>query len=276
MSIQDEFQVNQKLTLTGNLRYDHYNDIKDAISPRVAAVYRLNEHHILKFQYSKAFRPPSFWEMYSSNNPIGAGNPDLESMTNETSEIGYIYKGLNTVFRTTLFYSVLDDVIYLKNSRWENGARNHYWGTELEMEQQLGNSLKLDTNLSYVHTEEVDTVSEGVQAAAWLANMGLIYQPASFLNLALQYRYVGERGREQLDPRGDLDAYQTVGFTVSLFDLVLKGLIVRAGIKNLFDEDVRHPVPLEEFDPTGNRYPAYPDDFPRAGRHWWGQVAYLF
>ncbi|MCK5231619.1 MAG: TonB-dependent receptor, partial [Desulfobulbaceae bacterium] len=276
VTIQDVLQTNDKLTFTGSLRYDHYSDIGDAFSPRLAAVYRLSRHHILKTQYARAFRPPFFWEMYSLTNNVGAGNPNLKPETNDTYELGYIYKDINTVFRTTLFYSVLDDVIYIDNSLHKNSGRNNFWGTELEMERQLGHSLKLDANLSYVHTQDVASVPEGAQAATWLGNIGLMYQPNSYLSLALQYRYVGDRNREQLDIRENLDEYHTVDVTGSLFNLGFKGLILRAGIKNLFDEDVRYPAPLEEFSLFGNRYPTYPEDFPRPGRQWLCQITYKF
>ncbi len=276
VTVQDAWRVTSNLTLTGSLRYDNYSDITDAISPRFAAVYRLNSHHIFKTQYARAFRPPSFWELYSLNNTIGGGNPDLKSLTNDTCELGYIYKDLNRVFRTTLFYSILNNLTIIENANYQNTGRRHYWGTELELEQQLGDYLKVDANLSYVHTQDVAKVTEGVQAANWISNIGIIYHPTNFLNLALQYRYVGERGREPLDPRENLAANHTVDLTGSLLDFGIKGLIVRVGIKNLFNEDIRHPAPLEEFDPYGNEYPSYPEDFPRAGRNYWCQVTYIF
>jgi iron complex outermembrane receptor protein len=277
ITMQDVLQINDKLTFTGSLRYDHYSDIGDTFSPRLAAVYRLNRHHILKTQYARAFRPPFFWEMYSLTKNVGAGNPDLRPETNDTYELGYIYKDVNTVFRTTLFYSILNDVIYNDISQHKNSDRNNYFqGMELEIERQLGHSLKLDANLSHVHAQDAATVPEGAQAASWLANIGLMYQPNSLFNLALQYRYVSDRNREQADPRENLGAYHTVDITGSLFNLGFKGLILRAGIKNLFDEDVRYPAPLEEFSFFGRRYPTYPEDFPRPGRQWWCQITCKF
>jgi outer membrane receptor for ferrienterochelin and colicins len=274
--VQDEFRVSDALTLTGGLRYDFYDDIDDAFSPRLAAVYRLTKQHILKAQYARAFRPPTFLEMHSVTNPARSGNPDLKSETNDTFELGYIFRGLSTVFKSTLFHSILDDVIIIENAAQKNSGRNRFWGAELELEQEMGDSLKLNADLSYVYPEDSDTVPEGAQAANWLGNMGLIYQPNSTLNLALQYRYVGDRNRELLDGRENLDEYHTVAVTGSLFNLGLKGLTLRAGIKNLFDADVRYPAPLEEFTVFGNRYPTYPEDYPRPGRQWWAQIVYEF
>lgn len=269
VALQDEFRMNDQLTFTAGLRYDHYNDVGEEFSPRLAAVYRLTGHHILKAQYARAFRPPTFLEMYAFDNPFESGNPDLEPETNDTYETGYIYKGIHSVFRATLFHSVLRDVIVVDKTLHNNSGDGRLTGVELELERQIGNCVKLDTNLSYVHTKDHNSnEQEGALAAEWLANAGIIYQPLrSNLTLALQYRYVGERGREAQDPRNDLDDYHTVDVTGTLCNLWLKGLTLKAGVKNLFDEDVRYPAPLDPYDISGN--PTYPEDLPRPGRHYW-------
>ncbi len=80
----------------------------------------------------------------------------------------------------------------------------------------------------------------------------------------INYRHVGERKRSNTDTRDDMKAYNTVGFTLSRFNLRLKGLTVRLGVKNLFDEEVKAPDTN------------YIDDLPRPGRTWWTQISYEF
>jgi iron complex outermembrane receptor protein len=273
---QDAWKPLPSLTLTYGLRYDGYNDISDAFSPRCAAVYALDDHHLIKAQYARAFRPPSFWEMYSINNPLGIGNPDLDSETNDTFELGYIYTDFDSVVRTTLFMSLMDNIIYVQDARQENSGFHRYWGAEIEMEQHFGDALKVDGNLSYLQSDDVETVSQGAQAPMWLANLGVHYQPVSSLELVAQYHYTGSRRREALDPRPKLDPSHVVDLTVSWLHAMFRGLVIRAGIKNIFNEDFRYPAPLEEFDPLGRRYPSYPDDFVRSGRTWWCRFTYTF
>jgi len=89
--LQDEFKFSEQLTLTMAVRYDNFDDVGDEITPRVAAVWKLNEPHLLKFQYSEAYRPPSFHELYLPEIGAGAhGNPDLKPETSKTYEAGYI------------------------------------------------------------------------------------------------------------------------------------------------------------------------------------------
>ncbi len=273
---QDAWKPIASLTLTYGMRYDGYSDIDDAFSPRFAAVYALDDHHIFKAQYARAFRPPSFWEMYSVNSPLGIGNPDLDSETNDTFELGYIYTDFSSVLRTTLFCSLVDNMIYVHDGRQENSGFHRYWGVEVEVEHHFDDTFKVDGNLSYLQSDDVQTVSQGAQAPMWLANLGMHFQPFSFLELVAQYHYTGKRGREALDPRPKMDASHVVDLTASWLHVLFRGLVFRAGIKNVFNEDFRYPAPLEEFDPLGRRYPSYPEDFPRAGRTWWCRFTYSF
>ncbi len=66
-----------------------------------------------------------------------------------------------------------------------------------------------------------------------------------------------------------------VDITTSLFNLGLRGLTLRAGIKNLFDEDVRYPSYLT-LDLNGEPIPVHDGDLRRPGREWWMQLSYGF
>lgn len=267
LTFQDEFQIHNQFTLTIGLRYDHYDDVDNNLSPRFAGVWRITDNHILKFQYSRAFRPPTFFEMYAMNNPIIKGDPRLDSSTIDNLELGYIYKNAFTIFRMTLFYSYLDDLVVMENRPPASNTRDaRLKGIELEIEQNLGTSLKLDGNISYTDTENRDTRKEINGAANWLANISLLYQPKNNITLNLQYRYVGKRNRAPSDTRDKLGSYSTLDVTGSVFDLGIKGFTLRAGIRNLFNEDVRDPAPEN----------TYSRDYPRPGRQWWMQVLYQF
>ncbi len=275
VTFQDEFKLADSVTVTGGVRYDYYDDVGGSLTPRLAVVWLLTDNHIIKTQYSRAFRPPSFSEMYSRNNPVLNGNPDIDPEISDTYELGYIYKNKNSVGRATLFYSELDDLIVVDNGVYTNSGGATISGVELELERELGRCLKLDGNISYVHTEDRDTGEEIAGAANWLVNFGLIYQPLDALSFNAQYRHVGERNREPPDARDKLDGYHTVDLTASVFNPWVRGLTLRAGIKNLFNEDVRHPAMLGS-DFLDNPIQTYPEDYPRPGRYWWLQLSYTF
>ena len=260
--IQDQFTVSDRFVITGGVRYDHYSDAGNSLNPRLAAVYEISDRHILKAQYGRAFRPPTFTELYSIT-PTALGNPNIDPETIDTVELNYIYKTPTTVLRGTAYHSDLKDFIVLSDRRFSNSGGARLNGVDLEWEQQWGEKLKLDANLSYLDTEDEDTGRELEGAANWMGNIGLIYQPRPDYSLNLQYRYVGKRHRAPVDPRDRLDSYHTLDFTASAFNLGTPGLTLRGGVKNVFDNDVVHPA----------RPFTYPEDYPRAGRSFWLQVS---
>ena len=263
--IQDQYEVGSRLTLTTGLRFDHYDDVGDAVAPRIAAVYRLSDHHILKAQFGRAFRPPTFMEMYALNFVL-VGNPEIEPETIDTYELGYIYRDEKSVGRVTVFHSAMDDLIAVVGGEYLNTSGADLNGVELEFERSLTSSLKLDTNLSYVTTEDKETGEEVGDVANWMANVGLLWQPQSDYVLSVQYRFVGEHYREPDDTRNKMDSNHTVALTGTLFNLWKSGLILRGGAKNLFDSNVPVAAPAN----------SYLDDYPLPGRELWAQLGYEF
>lgn len=266
LTLQDEYRVSDVFTLTTGLRYDYYDDVGGAFSPRLASVWRITDHHIFKAQYARAFRPPTFLEMYAINQPILSGNTDIDSAISDTYEISYIYNRPKTTFRLTPFYTDLQDLIVAQSGTFANSGEARLLGVEVEMEQELFNTLKLDANLSYVDAEDQNTSKEIAGSANWLANLGVIYSLHTDITLNIQYQYVGARNREARDTRESLESFQTVNVTGSLFNLWARGLTVRAGVKNIFNEDVRYPADAG----------TYSADYPQAERTWWMQFSYKF
>ena len=181
--------------------------------------------------------------------------------------MGYIYKDEATTGRATGYYSDLDDVISLQMGRFENTDGAHLMGVELELQREFGEKVKLDSNLSYTYTKDSMTNAQIAGAVNWLANVGLLYEPIPDVVLNTQYRYVGERNRGPTDTRGDLGGYQTFNISGNIYNLGVPGLSLRAGVRNIFKEDIRQPSPVG----------TYPGDFPRADeRQWWVQLGYDF
>ncbi len=281
--LQDVFAISEHVTLTGGLRYDHYSDMGDAVTPRLSAVWHLADAHILKAQYSEACRPPTFTELYSRSNTVVAGNEHLDSERIRSYELGYVYRALKTVGRVTLFWSELDDNIeYPKYAdtisgsvQYRNADKVTMRGFELEFGRDLTRGLRVDANFSFSDTEDDESGEEIDGGTNWLWNVGLQYEPSEDYLLTLRYRYVGERHRTADDDRDAPDACHTLDVAASIRNLFMPGLTLRAGAKNLFDTEVLHPAPVYK-DSDGNIQYYYPDDFPGSGREFWVQLSYDF
>ncbi|MCP4115588.1 MAG: TonB-dependent receptor [Desulfobacteraceae bacterium] len=300
--LQDEFALTDSFNITMGLRYDAYNELENMLTPRLALIYRWKDHHIFKAQYAEGFKSSTYIrDIYEKMFQI----PKYEDHEKiRTVELGYIFKGIDTDTRITLFHSKIEDLISEVNSnKFKNPeslgtgeitmpylhtiiTEAETWGMEFELEQWLTSSVRITANLSYVNTTylgedlnqskycapyDSDAYSpagrEIVYSANWLGNFDIIYQPVDDVALAMHYRYVGERHRWYMDWRGGLDPYHTVDLTVNMFKLFHDGLTLRAGLKNIFDESVVYPSLHGDY---------YQDDFPRAGREWWLQLSYTF
>ena len=266
---QDEYRAGDRLTLTATLRYDDYSDAGSMLSPRAAAVWRFDESNILKAQYARAFRPPTFYELEY------AAQTDLEASEIDTFELGYILTKPTWETRATLFHSDLTDPVLfdeVSGDGYVNAEDIRLRGVELEYVRRLGTHWKLDANLSYVDAVRSNSDTAVPGGARWLGNLALLWRPHERWTAALQLNYIGERSRVDYESRSDLDDSTTLDLTLN-YQMAAKGLSLHAGVKNLGDADLYYPDILTSF---GGVELIYPDGYPRAGRRWWISAAYAF
>ncbi len=75
---QDLWDITDNLRLTIGARYDDYSDFGGSFNPRVGLAWEFIKGYDLKLVYGRAFRAPTFQELYTQNNPSVIGNPDLD------------------------------------------------------------------------------------------------------------------------------------------------------------------------------------------------------
>jgi outer membrane receptor for ferrienterochelin and colicins len=262
LNLQDQMALSERFSLTLGIRYDDYNDVGSRWTPRVAAVYRLGEHHVIKAQYSEGFRTPTFWELYRTGN----ADKDLDFEVMDTTELSYLYRRPNAVGRVTLYYSEIDNGIYhASGGGFDNIVDIYSKGVEVEWEQRLGETFRWQANLSYNDTWDGRSTANGHESpgiAAWLGNLACFVQPAAKLLVTGRLLHVGNRYPSD----GPLEGYDTVDLTVSRMDLWRDGVTLRVGVKNIFDDTRVYLTQLPD-SLTEDEY---------RGRTWWLQIAYDF
>ena len=269
--IQDVYEHNEQISFTLGARYDDYDDVGSSTSPRIAGVYRFSSEHIFKAQYAQAFRPPTFNELWNSTAAT------IQPETIDTYELGYIHRKLDTVDRITLYNSKLKKLIISDGLiGFTNLDEVELTGIEIESERRLNDWLKLNANLSRNSAKDSLTGADVEGAAKLLANAGLLAELKPGLTLAADYRYVGERKREAVDPRQPLESYQTVDVTVSASWNGIKGLSMRVGVKNIFDEEIRYPGPLVLDSTVNQKVVGHTLDYLQPGREGWLQLSYEY
>jgi outer membrane receptor for ferrienterochelin and colicins len=273
--LQDSYQANASLQFTFGLRYDHFSDVGDAWSPRFSAVYQLNPHHIVKAQYAHAFRPPNFSELYLTYNPALEGNPELGPEKLDTLELAYVYRKDDDIFRATLFYTSLDEMILYRDqgnsAKPENIGQAYSTGIELEYITDLRELLQLNSNLSLIRTQDKETDEPLPGSADLLGNAALTLMPYAKYNATLWYHYRGAKHRDSRDP----DETRPEADPINRFDLIFNAyplhnrttLLLQLGVKNMFNAYISRPAP------SGS----YADDYPlMQERTFWGSLAYRF
>ncbi len=263
--VQDQYSITEQLMLTTGARYDKFNDVGRSINPRVGLVYNIDNKHIFKAQYARAFRPPTLYEKYENT---GSGNINLQAETIDTFELGYIYTTLDTVLRTTLFDSRVKKLI-------GRGLLTPYQnlqdtvkltGFEIEVQKNITEDLRLDGNISYVRATNNRTGAPLEGSTDFLGNLVMTWVPVRDYTFSIWANHVGARHRAAGDTRSKLAADTTIDIALGAMRLFSENITARVGVKNLFNRDLRYPAPAA----------MYRNDYPGGKRTYWTQIAYDF
>jgi outer membrane receptor for ferrienterochelin and colicins len=108
---EDEFRIRDNLIINAGLRYDHYDTFGGTANPRVALIYKPDEHGAVKLLYGQAFRAPNYFEMFYGASITNKPNPALEPERIKTTEL--IVERYSKHFRFALsgFYNEIDALI---------------------------------------------------------------------------------------------------------------------------------------------------------------------
>ena len=279
VSLQDEFDITSGWDLTAGVRVDDYSDFGTTTNPRLALVWDTSRTLTSKFLYGRAFRAPSFAELYAINNPVVLGNEDLDPEIINTFEVAFDYRpSTDLQFGLTVFQYEIEDLIRFVTdpagtSTAQNSGDQTGEGIEFEMRWQASDKLEFAGNIALVSAEDGDT---GEPVANYPEEQ-LYLQAEWFITddwlLVPQLHYVGEQKREVDDPRDDLESYTLLNLALTSSPNKSKGFKWQVGVFNLTDEEYADPSPYAANTPGGS---FMPDDFPQEGRQAYVLGQYAF
>lgn len=145
---QWQMDWNAYLSSILGLRYDKYSNIGDHLSPRLGLLFHVDKYNTFKLLAGDAFRAPQTDELYTTNNPLVHGNPELEPETVTTGELIWLHQRRHGQFTLNYFYNEFKDAIDLALvnglSVFQNlpgtGTSD---GVEAELQLQASPALKL-------------------------------------------------------------------------------------------------------------------------------------
>lgn len=262
---QDEWAFTRDWYLTAGVRQDHYSDFGNTTNPRFALVWETAYNLTSKLLYGRAFRPPSFAELYNINNPVALGNPNLKPETNKSTELAFAWQATSTLqANLNLFRYQMNDILRFVLdtstgiSTAQNAGRQHGQGMEVELVWDANQSLRLSGNYAQQHSTDEATNQDAGNAPRHHVYARADWHFMPRWTLDTQFNYVADRKREPSDTRPPIADYHTVDITLRSqkqsrdWDFAFKVL-------NLFDADAREPSPSPGL---------IPNDLPLAPREW--------
>jgi iron complex outermembrane receptor protein len=276
LSLQDEWTFARNWELTAGVRYDHYSDFGGTTNPRLALVWETRPDLTTKLLYGRAFRAPSFAELYAQNNVSATGNPDLAPEEIDSLELVFDYWPVQKL-RTTLnlfTYRAENLIEFVPPSPQvaENLGKQDGHGFEFELDWLALDSLRIRSNFALQRSKnkKLDATVPDAPEMQFYLNPHWTFLPD--WSLDGQLFWVGKRHRHPDDPREDIDDYTTVNLNVRR-KYIAKHWDIAIGVRNLFDAVIREPSPYDATAPLGAHIPY---DYPMEGRSIWGELRYTF
>ncbi len=270
--LQDEWNLARDWTLTTGVRHDRYSDVGSTTNPRVALVWDTSLDLTTKLLHGRAFRAPAFMELYSINNPVLRGNPDLKPETIQTTELAFSWQARSdTLLQLSLFRHGMRDIISPTGSPqvFQNTGKQTGRGFELEARHDLSHAVSLSGNCAWQRsTDETSGQDAGYAPrhhlygrADWRWDNG--WQWSSQVN------HVAGRSRPPGDTRKPVRDQTTMDLTWRS-PRSASGWEFRASVRNLFDAKLEEPSLYS----AGDAIPVLvPGDLPLAGRSLFVQLS---
>jgi len=272
--LQDEWEVNDAWAVTAGIRYDDYSDFGDTTNPRLAVVWRTHQKLTTKLLYGRAFRAPSFSELYFINNPATLGNPNVNAETIDTYEAVIDYRPTRTfnLVLSIFDYRIEDLIDRSFGEPAQNIGKQDGHGFELEANWHVNSKLQLRGFYAFQHSKDGITGGDVPNAPQrqFYTNLHWSFQPQ--WSLGTQVKWIADRERAVGDPRTDISDFTVVDTTLRRRD-VLPNMDVSFSVRNVFDEDIREP---SIYDASNSQGATVANDFPMAGRSVYAEATFGF
>ncbi|MCS6924060.1 MAG: TonB-dependent receptor [Fimbriimonadales bacterium] len=203
---QAEWQLGRWRPILG-ARFDSHSIYGDQFSPRAGFTYIASEQHRFRASLGRAFRAPSFIEMYLrqfyvwmpvNGNPVPLsieGKADLRPETTFSTELGYRYLSSRWQLDLSYFTADLDDVVsvFLKDPnqpllrQYQNLYRFRVWGWTADTVVKLAPEWTLSA--AYMYVRYTGGVEEDYKPARDRAVIRLAYYKERGLSGQLVFNY---------------------------------------------------------------------------------------
>lgn len=261
--LQDVWNLAERWELTAGARYDRYSDFGGTLNPRLALVWQTSERLTAKLMYGRAFRAPSYLELYSETS-ANIPNPNLKPEKSRTWDLSLSYLATKDLVLGANYYRfdrrdiIAPDPV---TNKFENFDRYALRGVELEAQWQATRALRVSGNMS--HMENSSSTLRDLTIPLQQAYLRTDWAFLPKWNWNLQASWYDKRPLPSTDPRQPLGSLTLADTTLRYFHDAHWEFA--ASVRNLFDKDAR------EYSST-----RLPNNLPLPGRNLYGEMRYKF
>ena len=252
--LQDEFQLNSKLSFYFGLRNDKYLDAESALSPRIGIIYSPWELHTFKLLYGKAFRAPNAYEKKYDDPLYGfKENPNgLSPESAYTSEFIWTYK-INNFFstNTSIYYYTITNLIDQVEDPldnyifFENNGITKAFGSDISIEGRFNYTSGVYLRYSYQHARNENSNSL-TNSPSHLLKIGLFNKILTPINFSFEYNYGSNRITVYDTETNPIHLAKANIFT----DQIYGHFKFSFSVSNLFNESIKYPGGWEHLQPS--------------------------
>ncbi|MDF1881206.1 TonB-dependent receptor, partial [Sulfurimonas sp. MAG313] len=249
-------------------RYDNYSDFGSTLNPRLGLVWNTTQQVTTKLLYGRAFRAPSFAELYLANNPAGVGNKDINPETIDTLELGFNYTPSSKITSSITFYAYkinnfINKVPSSIGIEYKNTGKQKGRGIEIESSYQATDKILLSLDYAYRWTKNQITNQTVANVPKHIGHAMFDYSFTQNWYLGSEVFIVADTPREVGDSRKKINSYEVLN--ASLGYKLYKNIDASIAARNLFDKKYYSP---------SNTNPI--NDYPMEGLNVFAELRYRF
>ena len=275
--VQDEVEINERLTVLGGVRYDHHNHHGNIFSPRLSFKYSPDKSNTIRLSTGNGFRVVNLFTedhaaltgarsvvIKNELKPEQSWNVNLNYATNIAHESGFI--GLDaSLFYTYFTNKIVGDFLSHPDSIIYDNLLGHAVskGITLNADVAFTNSLKIiaGVTLMDVYQKEVAGMLEdkvpqlfapkvsGTYALSYsIDRMGITFDVTGRFSGPMKLPV----GPPEIDSRPDESPWFTI-MNIQVGKTFTNGLEVYGGVKNVFNFFPKNPL-LEPENPFGKNF----------------------
>lgn len=216
-------------------RYTDNEQSGNKLTPRVSAVYKLDDAQSIKMLYSVGFNAPNFTQVFINIPGVLEGNPKLKPEIVKTYDLSYSYEAFNTLFVANAYYLKAENFIQreIRNSiiSFVNSGEFERYGFEVDL-QKATYKYKFFINAAYNHQGNKKSSQDPVAhfVPRYTLSLGSLYHFNQHHSAGGTIRASSKRNQAPELYQVNLD-YQ---YNKKNFELYL-------GVKNLLNDDIITP-----------------------------------